>query len=371
MRLVKNMTKDPANELKLPLDIILQGDCVDVMDSLPPKSVDVIFADPPYNMRLGGDLQRPDNSKVNAVNDHWDQFETPQVYDKFTAKWLKAAYRVLKDNGTIWVIGSYHNIYKVGAQLQDKGFWILNDIIWRKTNPMPNFKGTRFTNAHETLLWCSKSNHPKGYTFNYQAMKALNGDLQMRSDWTLPICSGGERIKVNGEKAHTTQKPESLLHRVILSSTNRGDVILDPFFGTGTTGAVAKKLDRHFIGIEREEKYLKIAKARISAVEVLDDEAVGFTPSRRTEPRIPFGTILERGLLEPGITLYDHRKKHAARVRSDGTLICSDSFGSIHQIGAHVQGAPACNGWTFWHYERKGALVPIDSLRQRVRSEMV
>jgi modification methylase len=354
----------------LPLDHIFAGDCVDVMNSLPEKSVDVIFADPPYNMQLGGELHRPDHSKVDAVTDDWDKFDSAQQYEEFTAQWLKAAKRVLKDKGTIWIIGSYHNIYKVGASLQNGGFWILNDIIWRKTNPMPNFRGTRFTNAHETLLWAVKEESPKGYTFNYQAMKASNGDVQMRSDWTIPICSGGERLKINGEKAHTTQKPEALLHRVILSSTNKGDVILDPFFGTGTTGAVAKKLGRHFIGIEREHKYLKLAKERISKVKALPDDALGITPSRASQPRVPFGSIVERGLLQAGVTLYDPMRRHAAKVRSDGTLACRDQTGSIHQIGAHVQGAPTCNGWTYWHFEKKGNLTPIDVLRQQVRADM-
>ena len=355
---------------KLPLDHILAGNCIDVMNSLPEKSVDVIFADPPYNMQLGGELHRPDHSKVDAVTDDWDKFDSDKQYEEFTSAWLKAAKRVLKDKGTLWVIGSYHNIYKVGASLQNGGYWILNDIIWRKTNPMPNFRGTRFTNAHETLLWAVKEETPKGYTFNYQAMKAANGDIQMRSDWTIPICSGKERLKIDGEKAHTTQKPEALLHRVILSSTNKGDVILDPFFGSGTTGAVAKKLGRHFIGIEREAKYLKLAKDRISKVKTLPDDALEITPSRASQPRVPFGSIVERGLLRAGVTLYDPMKRHAAKVRSDGTLACRDQTGSIHQIGAHVQGAPTCNGWTYWHFEKRGNLTPIDVLRQQVRADM-
>jgi modification methylase len=370
-------TRKPKKQLKvieggmgLPIDSILKGDCIEVMNALPARSVDVIFADPPYNMRLGGDLTRPDNSKVDAVTDHWDQFENTKAYDDFTRAWLTAAKRVLKDKGTLWVIGSYHNIYRVGASLQDAGYWILNDIIWRKTNPMPNFRGTRFTNAHETLIWATKADSPKGYKFNYQAMKALNGDIQMRSDWMLPICSGNERLKVDGEKGHSTQKPESLLHRVILASSDKGDVILDPFFGTGTTGAVAKRLGRHFIGIEREVKYLKMARARIARTKTLSDENLEITPSNRAQPRVPFGTVVERGMLKPGMKLYDLGRRHAARVRPDGTLAIRDRSGSIHQIGAHVQGAPACNGWTFWHYEKKGNLVSIDTLRQRIRSEM-
>jgi modification methylase len=362
--------KDSPNiALDLPLDRIILGDCVSVMDGLPANSVDVIFADPPYNLQLGGDLHRPDQSKVNAVDDLWDKFESFEAYDRFTEAWLKAAYRVLKKDGTLWVIGSYHNIYRVGARLQDLGYWILNDIIWRKSNPMPNFRGTRFTNAHETLIWAGKSESPKGYTFNYQAMKALNGDIQMRSDWTIPICSGGERIRVGGEKGHATQKPEALLHRVILASSIRGDVILDPFFGTGTTGAVAKRLDRRFIGIEREERYVNMARVRIAKAKRLDEQALGFTRSKRSEPRVPFGTVVERGLLKPGSKLFDPNRRFSARVRSDGTLVCRNQTGSIHQIGAHVQGAPACNGWTFWHFERRGDLVPIDILRQQIRAE--
>ncbi len=365
------MSKTKTDTPALPLDTILKGDCVEVMRGLPENSVDVIFADPPYNMQLGGDLHRPDNSKVDAVTDHWDQFESFQSYDAFTREWLDEAYRVLKPTGTIWVIGSYHNIFRVGASLQDKGFWVLNDIIWRKSNPMPNFKGTRFTNAHETMIWATKSKDGKGYTFNYQAMKALNDDIQMRSDWTLPICNGNERIKVNGQKGHSTQKPEALLHRVIMSSTNPGDVILDPFFGSGTTGAVAKRLGRKYIGIEREDKYISMATDRIKAIEALEGDALEFTKSRRAEPRVPFGTIVERGLLSPGAKLYDPRKRYTAKVRSDGTISCSDQAGSIHKMGAHVQGAPACNGWTYWHFEKKGTLVPIDMLRQKVRAEMV
>jgi len=364
------MSKAKTNIPDLPTDRILKGDCVEVLRGLPENSVDVIFADPPYNMQLGGDLHRPDNSKVDAVTDHWDQFESFQSYDDFTREWLAEAHRVLKPTGTIWVIGSYHNIFRVGASLQDKGFWVLNDIIWRKSNPMPNFKGTRFTNAHETMIWATKSKDGKGYTFNYQAMKALNDDVQMRSDWTLPICNGNERIKVDGQKGHSTQKPEALLHRVIMSSTNPGDVILDPFFGSGTTGAVAKRLGRKFIGIEREDKYIAMATDRINAVEALEGDALEFTKSRRAEPRVPFGTIVERGLLTPGAKLYDPRKRHTAKVRSDGTISCSDQAGSIHKMGAHVQGAPACNGWTYWHFEKKGTLVPIDMLRQKVRAEM-
>ena len=353
----------------LPLNQILEGDCIETMNRLPAGSVDMIFADPPYNLQLGGELLRPDNSKVDAVTDDWDKFSSFAEYDNFTRAWLTAARRVLKDNGTLWVIGSYHNIYRVGAILQDLGYWILNDIVWRKANPMPNFKGTRFTNAHETLLWVSKSQNAR-YTFNYEAMKALNEDLQMRSDWLLPICSGAERVRIDGEKAHSTQKPESLLHRVILSSTRQGDVVLDPFFGSGTTGAVAKRLGRSYVGIERERRYVQIAAERIAKVERLEDEALAITTSKRAEPRIPFGKLIETGLLQPGCVLTDPQRRYAAKVRADGSLAIKDATGSIHQIGAKVQGAPACNGWTFWHVEQRGKLVPIDQFRQKLRATM-
>ncbi|MEM8689149.1 MAG: DNA methyltransferase [Pseudomonadota bacterium] len=350
---------------------ILKGDCLEQLNTLPAKSVDLIFADPPYNLQLEGDLRRPDNSEVDAVNDHWDQFDSFAAYDAFTRKWLTACRRVLKDTGTLWVIGSYHNIFRVGTALQDLGYWLLNDVVWRKTNPMPNFRGRRFTNAHETLIWAAKGADEKGYTFNYSAMKALNDDLQMRSDWLLPICNGAERLKdKKGQKAHPTQKPEALLHRIILASSNPGDIVLDPFFGTGTTGAVAKRLGRNWIGIEREQAYIDVAAERILNVEEGSGEAVEFTKGKRAEPRVPFGTLVERGLIEPGATLYDPHQRHAARVRSDGSIACRDATGSIHKIGAHVQGAEACNGWTFWHYRQGRKYIPIDLLRQQVRQEM-
>ena len=352
------------------LDRILVGDCIELMQSLPEASVDMVFADPPYNLQLGGELLRPDHSKVDAVDDDWDKFSDFAGYDTFTRAWLVAARRLLKPDGTLWVIGSYHNIFRIGTALQDQGYWLLNDVIWRKTNPMPNFRGKRFTNAHETMIWATK-NPKQQYTFNYEAMKALNDELQMRSDWHLPICSGGERLKDEaGAKAHSTQKPESLLHRVILASTMAGDVVLDPFFGSGTTGAVAKRLGRRFIGIERDSNYVRLARARIDAVEPMDDDAIAVTRSKRAEPRIPFGTLVERGLLKAGVVLTGAGGRHRAKVRADGTLVCADASGSIHRIGAHVQGLDACNGWTFWHYEHKGTLIPIDILRQQVRAEL-
>ena len=352
----------------LKLDQVIEGDCVERMKALPEGCADLVFADPPYNMQLRGELRRPDQSKVDAVDDHWDQFSSFESYDRFTRDWLGAARRCLKDSGSLWVIGSYHNIFRVGSILQDLGFWILNEVVWRKSNPMPNFKGRRFTNAHETLIWATK-NPKQQYTFNYEAMKALNDELQMRSDWTLPICAGNERIKgADGQKAHSTQKPESLLHRVIVSSTKPGDVILDPFFGSGTTGAVAKRLGRHFIGIEREKTYADVARARIAEVMPADGDVIEVTKSKRAEPRIPFGWVVERGLLPVGTVLQGIRKHQTAKVRADGTLLCANASGSIHQMGAHVQGLDACNGWTFWQFEMNGVLVPIDVLRQQLRS---
>ena len=353
------------------VDRILVGDCVALMDSLPAGSIDMVFADPPYNLQLKGDLHRPNNSRVDAVDDAWDQIGDFAAYDRFSRAWLAAARRVLKPDGSIWVIGSYHNIFRVGATLQDLGFWMLNDVVWRKTNPMPNFRGRRFTNAHETMIWAARDEDSR-YTFNYAAMKALNDDLQMRSDWLIPICGGPERIKIDGKKAHPTQKPEALLHRVILAATRPDETILDPFFGSGTTGAVAKKLGRRFIGLERDPGYAKIAQARIADVRVLDTEALTITPSKREEPRIPFGWLVERGLLQPGEVLSDPSGRWNARVRADGTLATSsptgDHRGSIHQVGAAVQGAPACNGWTFWCVNLEGKRVPIDVLRQKLRA---
>ncbi|HDR28503.1 site-specific DNA-methyltransferase [Rhodovulum sp.] len=353
----------------LPLNTILAGDCIEAMNGLPEASIDLIFADPPYNLQLRGDLRRPDNSRVDAVNDHWDQFDSFAAYDRFTRDWLAAARRLLKPNGAIWVIGSYHNIFRLGAELQNQGFWLLNDVVWRKSNPMPNFKGKRLTNAHETLIWASKSEGAK-YTFNYEALKSLNEGVQMRSDWVLPICTGHERLKdANGDKAHPTQKPEALLHRVLLATTNPGDVVLDPFFGTGTTGAVAKMLGRDFIGIEREESYRKVAQARLARVRKYDREALIVSTSRRAEPRVAFGVLVERGMLRPGEVLVSPRGK-TAKVRADGTLVGPDVTGSIHQVGAAFEGAPSCNGWTYWHYRREGQMVPIDVLRQQIRAEM-
>lgn len=353
------------------LNSIIKGDCVAALEGLPEKSVDAIFADPPYNLQLNGDLHRPDQSKVDAVDDEWDQFESFAAYDAFTRAWLLAARRVLKPDGTIWVIGSYHNIFRVGAAMQDLGFWILNDIVWRKTNPMPNFRGRRFQNAHETLIWASRDDKAKGYTFNYESLKAANDDVQMRSDWLFPICTGAERLKDdNGDKVHPTQKPEALLARVILSSTRPGDVVLDPFFGTGTTGAVAKRLGRNFVGVEREQAYIDAASERIASVRPMERADLELVQGKRAAPRVAFVSLIAAGLIKPGTTLFDARKRWAAKVRADGTLSIDGEAGSIHRMGARVQGLDACNGWTFWHYERVGGLNQIDELRRIARLGM-
>ena len=366
----------PASDQKsgsdLPLDTVLKGDCISALESLPESSVDLVFADPPYNLQLAGELHRPDQSRVDAVDDDWDRFADFGAYDDFTRAWLGACRRVLKPAGTLWVIGSYHNIFRVGTALQDLGFWILNDIIWRKTNPMPNFRGRRFANAHETLIWAAPTPQAKKYTFNYDALKAFNDDVQMRSDWTLPICTGQERLKdVDGHKVHPTQKPESLLYRVLLAASDPGDVVVDPFFGTGTTGAVAKRLGRHFIGVEREQAYIDAALRRIAAVKTQDDEVLAMLKGKRAAPRIPFGSLLEAGLMAAGTALRSPRGDVKATVRADGSLIArhgGDSIeGSIHKVGARVQGQDACNGWTFWHCEVDGRQVPIDVLRNRAR----
>ena len=354
-----------AQRRDLPFDEILQGDCIAEMASLPDKSVDMIFADPPYNLQLGGDLFRPEGGRVDAVDDDWDKFDSLTAYDNFTRDWLMQARRILKDDGSIWVIGSYHNIFRVGALLQDADFWILNDIVWRKTNPMPNFRGTRFTNAHETLIWCAKDEKAR-YTFNYRAMKALNDDLQMRSDWLMPICAGAERVKgEDGAKAHPTQKPESLLYRILLACTKPGDVVLDPFFGTGTTGAVARRLGRRWIGIEREPAYLKVARERIDSTLPLDESAMKTVPDKRDAPRVAFGVLVESGMVPPGTALTDARRRWTASVRADGSVACDVHAGSIHKVGAALQGAPSCNGWTFWHIDKAGDLLLLDALRQQ------
>lgn len=363
------------NPVNLELDVIYQGDCREVLSRLPEKCVDLIFADPPYNLQLQNTLMRPNQTVVDSVDDHWDQFASFAAYDQFTYEWVAACRRILKDTGSLWTIGSYHNIYRVGTVLQDLGFWFLNDVIWLKSNPLPQFRGSRFTNAHETLLWCAKSKDQKRYTFNYHLMRSVNEDKQMRSDWQLPLCTGHERIAVNGKKLHTTQKPEALLYRIVLSSSNPGDVVLDPFFGTGTTGAVAKKLGRHFIGIEREEAYIRGAAARIEAVSTslaIDDEILGKIATKRSAPRVPFSALLENGLLLPGqVLFFDRRREASAVVLADGSLRVGDGRrGSIHQVGAYLGNTPACNGWEHWYYEtNQKELIVIDVLRDTIREQ--
>jgi modification methylase len=349
--------------VELPLGRILPGDCVEAMRTLPDASIDLVFADPPYNLQLGGDLNRPDGSHVDAVTDHWDRFDSFAAYDSFTRGWLAECRRVLKPDGALWVIGSYHNIFRVGALMQDLGFWILNDVIWRKSNPMPNFRGTRFTNAHETLIWASMGEKAR-YHFNYRAMKTLNDELQMRSDWVIPICGGQERLKQGGHKLHPTQKPEALLYRVLLATTEAGDVVLDPFFGTGTTGAVAKRLGRQWIGCEREPQYREAAMARIAKELPLDESALQTMQSKRTAPKVAFGALVEAGFLAPGAELFDKQRRWTATVRADGSIASGRETGSIHGVGKALQGAPSCNGWTFWHVEHEGQVKPIDALRQ-------
>jgi modification methylase len=350
---------------------IVVGDCVAEMAKIAASSVDLVFADPPYNLQLQGDLKRPDDSRVDAVDDDWDKFSSFTAYDDFTRAWLIACRRVMKPSATLWVIGSYHNIFRVGTILQDLGFWILNDVVWRKTNPMPNFRGRRFTNAHETMIWAAREAGAKGYTFNYEALKAGNEDIQVRSDWTLPLCTGEERLKgVDGKKLHPTQKPAALLARVILSSSRPDDLVLDPFSGTGTTGAVAKLLRRRFIGFEREEAYATAARRRIAAVEPLPTESLAPFMTARDAPRVPFSALIERGLVSAGARLVDAKRRHAALVRADGAITLGGTVGSIHRIGALAQGLEACNGWTFWHVESTKGLISIDALRAEVRAGM-
>ena len=345
---------------------ILNADCLKELKKIPDETFDLIFADPPYNLQLQNSLVRPDRSKVNAVNDKWDQFESFKTYDKFTSDWLNECKRVLKKNGSIWVIGSYHNIFRVGKIIQDLGFWILNDVIWDKNNPMPNFRGTRFTNAHETLIWASKSKKSK-YTFNYQSMKSFNDDLQMRSTWSLPICNGKERLKNNGVKVHSTQKPEALLHRIILASSNKNDFIFDPFLGSGTTAVVSKKLGRSYFGIEKEKIYYEAASKRLQNTKEIKDEYLDVIQNNKSKPRIPFGSLIELGVIKPGVEIYDKKKEIYAKVMVDGSIKYKKNEGSIHKVAAKILGSESCNGWTYWHYQSGKILKPIDDLRQRLR----
>ena len=345
---------------------IFNNDCLKELKKIPDNTFDLVFADPPYNMQIGETLTRPDSSKVNGVNDKWDLFESFKHYDDFSITWLKECRRILKHNGSIWLIGSYHNIFRLGYHLQNLNYWLLNDVIWRKNNPMPNFRGTRFTNAHETLIWASKNEKSK-YTFNYQSLKCLNDDLQMRSTWNLPICNGKERLKNNGKKVHSTQKPESLLHRIILASSNKKDFILDPFLGSGTTAVVSKKLGRNYFGIEKEKNYFDAAKKRLENTNIIEDEYLDTLQNNRTKPRVPFGSLVEMGLIKPGTEIFDQKKKINAKIMADGSIKYQKSEGSIHKVAAKIIGAESCNGWTFWHYKSGNSLKPIDDLRQRLR----
>ena len=347
---------------------IFNGDSLEILKKIPDKTFDLVFADPPYNMQIGEKLKRPDDSKVNGVNDKWDQFLNFKHYDEFSKEWLKECKRILKDNGSIWVIGTYHNIFRLGYHIQNLNYWILNDVIWRKNNPMPNFKGTRFTNAHETLIWASKSKKSK-YTFNYQSLKCLNDDLQMRSDWTLPICNGKERLKKNGKKIHSTQKPEALLHRIILATTNKGDLICDPFIGTGTSAVVAKKLGRKFFGIEKDKKYFSAANKRINSTKIIEDNYLDTVENNKSKPRIPFGSLVEMGIIKPGSILFDQKKKINAKIMADGSLKHKGNEGSIHRVAAKIMGTESYNGWTYWYCNIKGNSVSIDNLRQRLISK--
>ena len=349
---------------------IINGNSLEVLKKIPDKTFDLVFADPPYNLQIGEKLKRPDDSKVEGVSDKWDQFKSFKEYDIFCKKWLSECKRVLKDNGSIWVIGSYHNIFRIGYHMQNLGYWILNDVIWKKNNPMPNFKGTRFTNAHETLIWASKNKKSK-YTFNYNSLKCLNDDLQMRSDWTLPICSGSERIKKNGKKIHSTQKPESLLHRVLLASTNKGDFVFDPFLGTGTTVAVAKKIRRNYFGIEKEKKYFKEAKKRLNNTVEIEDHYLDTIKNNKSKPRIPFGSLVELGIVKPGMNIFDQKKKINAKIMADGSIKHQNSEGSIHKVAAKIMGTESYNGWTYWYCNIDGTVVPIDNLRQRLISKNI
>jgi len=352
------------------LNKIINDDSLEILKKIPNKTFDLVFADPPYNLQIGKNLKRPDSSKVNGVNDKWDQFKNFKDYDDFCKAWLIECKRILKDNGSIWVIGSYHNIFRLGYLLQNLDYWILNDVIWRKNNPMPNFKGTRFTNAHETLIWASKNKKSK-CTFNYQSLKCLNDDLQMRSDWTFPICSGKERLKKNGKKVHSTQKPEALLHRIILATTNKDDSILDPFLGTGTSAVMAKKLGRKYFGIEKDKKYFEAADERINKTKIIEESYLDTLENNKSKPRVPFGSLVELGIIRPGTNIFDQKKKVNAKIMADGSIKHSSGEGSIHKVAAKILGTESCNGWNYWYYNIKGSIKPIDNLRQMFLSKNI
>lgn len=343
------------------LNKIYQGDSVELLKKIPDNSIDLIFADPPYNLQLNGELYRPNQTKVDAVNDEWDKFSSLEEYDKFTYSWLKECFRILKDSGSIWVIGTYHNIFRVDYIMQNIGFWILNDIIWIKTNPMPNFKGTRFNNAHETLIWATKSKKSK-YTFHYHSMKVFNDDLQMRSDWVIPICQGDERIKVNGKKAHSTQKPAELLYRIIISTTNPNDIVVDPFSGSGTTAAVAKRLGRRFIAFDKEEFYVQVSTERVNKITPISNHLLEYKVNKR-KPKVSFGNLIEKGWIKIGEYLYSKDQKNKALVIADSSIDSNGLIGSIHKVSAQILKKESNNGWTYWYVLRNNKLISIDDLR--------
>ena len=349
---------------------ILNGDSLEILKKIPDNTFDLIFSDPPYNLQIGKTLKRPDDSRVNGVNDLWDQFKNFEQYDRFCKTWLKECKRILKNDGSIWVIGSYHNIFRIGYLLQNLNYWILNDVIWRKNNPMPNFKGTRFTNAHETLIWAAKNKKSK-YTFNYQSLKCLNDDLQMRSDWIFPICGGKERLKKNGKKVHSTQKPESLLHRIVLATTHKNDTILDPFLGSGTTAVVAKKLGRKYLGIEKDKTYFKAASERINTTKLIEASYLDTLENNKSKPRVPFGSLVELGIIKPGTNIFSQNKKINAKIMVDGSIRHKESSGSIHKVAAKIMGTESYNGWTYWYCDVGGSIVPIDNLRQKFLSKNI
>ncbi|MFL1780425.1 RAMA superfamily domain-contaning DNA methylase [Candidatus Hepatincolaceae symbiont of Richtersius coronifer] len=345
------------------LNKIILGDCLEVLKTIEDQSVDLVFADPPYNMQMSKKLLRPNRTKVNGVQEiAWDQFTSFQSYDDFSLSWLTETQRVLKPSGTFWVTGTYHNIFRIGKIIQDLGLWILNDLIWAKTNPMPNFKGVRFSNAHETLIWAAKSRDSK-YCFNYQSMKILNDDKQMTSIWNLPVCNGSERLKIENKTVHPTQKPMDLLMRVILASTLENDIILDPFSGTGTTAVVAKMLGRRFIGIEKDQHYLTLAQARLDNTVPLNINHVQLKDVKPNK-RVSLGNLIQKGLLEVGESIYDKNLENPAIVCLDGSLIyTNEAVGSIHQVAEKIIKKPT-NGWFFWYICRDDTLLSLNILRE-------
>ena len=346
------------------LNSVVHGDCIDKLAQIPDKSIDLIFADPPYNLQLNNRLNRSNRTRVDAVSDKWDKFDNFSEYDKFTYSWLKECKRVLKKDGTIWVIGSYHNIFRVGKIIQDLDFWILNDVLWIKSNPMPNFMGTRFNNAHETMIWASENENSK-YTFNYKSMKVFNDDKQLRSDWYIPVCGGEERIKDKyGKRVHSTQKPYELLYRIIMSSSKVGNTVLDPFFGTGTTGAVAKYLGRNFIGIEKEKKYIKIALKRIAKITPLDKKYLTLKIEDK-KVKVPFGNLIESNYIKIGENLYSKNEDIIVIILANATIKFKEEIGSIHTISAKILKRESANGWNYWYVKRDNKLISIDELRQR------